>query len=292
MDIAIHAQTSTLPRLKKLVKVLKHFGLGRHKYTVFCSQAPKHDVEKLFDGLEVTIDSSLPGTYRLPPLDSNEPFQHIASKMTNGPWFLLKVGTVPVVQEWADMLEREYLFAEKLYLGTAVYLPKKYVDVSGVTRISSGEPFIMEAAVYPPNVLKLTKSNLFHKTTHHEVLCRAERFGNAHLSDLIQDANLDDNFRNVNIRSGVCVVSRLANDALLDELIGDIPPPVVVEKIVVKEAPEAPAPYELKVPTIKIMQKNLPTEAKTENLDSPTEAEAVTVEPKRVRGRPRKVFSA
>ena len=292
MNIAIHAPTSALPWLRKLANLLRQWGLGKHKYFVFCNASALTEMARVFESLPVVLEPNLPAIHRLPPLDSNEPFLHIAGKMVAEHWFYLPVNAVPISKDWADKLETEYIASGKPYLGSAAYLPKRYQDANGIVRVSMGEPFILEPAVYPAALTTKTKYNMLNRTIHHEVLCKSERFPNAHLTELIQDAKWDSNFRLSNVSHGTVLVAHVLDDAMLDELLGGTPPPVITEKIVVKEVePEKPSPMEVKIPTIKVFKSSeeMRQQTTTENLDSPKAEEQVTVEPKRSRGRPRKV---
>jgi hypothetical protein len=303
MNIAIAAPSATFPKLAKLAQLLKKWApLGsKHSYKIYCTKLRKEDIQRMFDGLDIQLDDSLPGVNRHQPMLDNEVFQHIASKETTAPWFLLTHNTVPLSPDWADKLASELLQSGKNFLGCAAYTPKMYKDHSGIQRASHGDPYLLEAAVYPPNLLKSIRTRLLNATTHHESLKARETFHMAHLSGLIANAEYSPNFRLGNAGSAV-LVTRLLNEAVIDELLGYAVPPPATEKVVV-EVPTAPAyePFVPKEPTIAIMSKKeallkAQMEKDLETIQTPDEAppeedstiplEEVTVPVKRKPGRP------
>lgn len=259
MNIAIHAPSSAFPKIRKLALLFQSWGADnelfkKHQHTIYCTEAKKIDFMRLFDGLPVKFDTGLPTTLRYPPMSSNEPFNYIAGKETSGYWFYMSFETVPLHPGWVDRLESERLMFDKPYLGAAAYSPREWIDPSGNKRLSHGNPYILEAAVYPPDFLKRIRARILSTTTHHEVSHGTEVYNNAQLSDCIQSADYNMNFRKSNALKSTVVVTRLANDALIDELLGEeVPLPATIIKEVTVAVPETPKPAEIKVPTIKVM---------------------------------------
>jgi hypothetical protein len=306
MNIAIAAPSATFPKLAKLAQLLKKWPpLGsKHSYKIYCTKLRKEDIQRMFDGLDIQLDDSLPGVTRHQPMLDNEVFQHIASKETTAPWFLLTHNTVPLSPDWADKLASELLQSGKSLLGCAAYTPKMYKDNNGVTRAADGDPYLLESAVYPPNLLKSIRTRLLNATTHHESLKARETFHMAHLSGLIANAEYNPNFRLGNAGSAV-VATRLLNEAVIDEMLGYAVPPPATERVIV-EAPAAPAyqPFVMKEPTISIMSKKeallkVQMEKDAETIQTPDETpdddtsstipmEEVTLPVKRKPGRPAK----
>lgn len=302
MNIAIAAPSATYPKLAKLAQLFKQWAplSTKHRYKIYCSKLRKDDIRRMFDGLDIQIDDSLPGINRHQPMLDNEVFQHIASRETTAPWFLLNHYTTPLTPDWADKLDSELLQSGKTMLGCAAYTPRMYKDNSGVQRMANGDPYLLEAALYPPNLLKSIRTRLMNATTHHESLKARETFHMAHLSGLIANAEYNPNFRLENSGSAV-LVTRLANEAVIDALLGYAVPPPATEKVIV-EAPAAPAyePFVPREPVISIMSRKeaelkAQMEKDLETIKTPDEPpvedstiplEEVTLPVKRKPGRP------
>ena len=307
MNIAIHAPSSAYPKIRKLAQLFHSWGADhevfkKHQHTVYCTDTKEIDFRRLFDGLPVKFDIGLPKTLRYPPMSSNEPFNYIASKETSGYWFFLGIETVPLHPGWVDRLESERLMFDKPYLGAAAYSPREWIDPAGNKRLSHGNPYILEAAVYPYDFLKRLKSRILSTTSHHEIIHGTEVYNSAQLSDCIQSAEYNFNFRKANCLKSTVVVTRLGNDALIDELLGEeVPlPATVIERVEVPVSAPTPAP--IKIPTIKVltaeekeqMKKDLET-AKTPDTPpaddenhSPFPVSEITLPVKRKPGRPAK----
>lgn len=302
MNIAIAAPSATYPKLAKLAQLFKQWAplSTKHRYKIYCSKLRKDDIRRMFDGLDIQIDDSLPGINRHQPMLDNEVFRRIASRETTAPWFLLNHYTTPLTPDWADKLDSELLQSGKTMLGCAAYTPRMYKDNSGVQRMANGDPYLLEAALYPPNLLKSIRTRLMNATTHHESLKARETFHMAHLSGLIANAEYNPNFRLENSGSAV-LVTRLANEAVIDALLGYAVPPPATEKVIV-EAPAAPAyePFVPREPVISIMSRKeaelkAQMEKDLETIKTPDEPpvedstiplEEVTLPVKRKPGRP------
>lgn len=282
MDIAILSPLSALPKIKKLAKLFRQWGgtPKNHQVFVFTTSSAVPDVAKLWEGLNAKVVPALPGVVRQPPMSENEPFAAVAAHLTKNPWVYLNPDTVPLVPEWADLLENEYLSSGKTHLGIAGYIPQRYRDSNGIDRVNPGEPYILEAAVYPPNFTVQSKKSVLSRVAHHEVSSRYVTFPNACLSERMISAEWRDNFRLADCPKEAVLVTRLANSFLVDELLGLSAP----EPTVTATSPEAPAEPEpetqtitfpVKEPTIKVISS------------SQKSSEAPTVE-KRGPGRPRK----
>lgn len=294
MNIAITAPAADFPRVKRLAELLHHWkDLGRHSYRVYCTPSRHSDIQQLFNGLPVQVIPTLPAINRLPPMTDNEPFYHVASKELDGPWVLLPPDTLPLVPDWADQLEKAYISAQKPYLGIAGYIPSKFKDSSGVERVHNGNPYLLQAAVYPAKVLTSLRAKILSPTSHHEITKANEMFHMAHLgNDLIVSADWNPNFRLVNAH-GAVLATRLSGDAVFDELLGrEVAPPVTLT--IEKEVPsnQPPAPIPLKEPTMKIISRtvkeSLTAEPEPEDEHSTIPVDEVTLPIRRKPGRPAK----
>ena len=294
MNIAITVPAADFPRVKRLAELLHHWkDLGRHSYRVYCTASRQADIQQLFNGLPVQVIPSLPAINRLPPMTDNEPFYHAASKELDGPWVFLSPDTLPLTPDWADQLERAYISAQKPYLGIAGYVPRKFKDSAGVERVHNGNPYLLQAAVYPPKLLAQIKAKILSPTAHHEITKANEVFHMAHLSDLIVSAEWNPNFRLVNA-TGAVLATRLSGEAIFNELLGrEVAPPVTVT--IEKEVPSSqpPAPLALKEPTMKIVskkefQESLLPEPEPEDEHSTIPVDEVTLPVRRKPGRPAK----
>jgi hypothetical protein len=279
MEIAISASSSALPRIKKLATILRSFGPSQHPLVVFCTPKYQTEVARIFEGLSAKVLPVLTGIVRLPPMTDNEPFAAIAQHMTRTHWFYLTAETIPLQADWADKLEQEYLASGQTYLGCADYIPTRYRDGSGIDRVVNGAPYILEAAVYPANLGKLSNYSPLSRTVHHEVARRSEMAPCSHLSSLVGNAKWDESYRLAHVGSAV-VVARVLGTELGDEVLGlqvpaaPAPPPAIVE-----ETPVVPEP--LKEPTMKTYSSMEEMKASQKIQDE------VIVEPRRA-GRPRK----
>jgi hypothetical protein len=220
MEIAISAPSSAIPRIKQLASILRSFGPSKHPLYVFCTAPFRTEVSRIFEGMNATVVATLSGIIRLPPMSDNEPFAHIMKHMTRTHWFYLPAGTIPVTANWADQLEQEYLASGQQYLGCADYIPHRYRDGSGIDRVVNGAPYILEAAVYPANLSKITKYTPISRIVHHEVARRSEMSPNTHLSSLIRNAQWADGFGLNHMGSSVVATRVLGaelGDAVLKE---------------------------------------------------------------------------
>jgi len=256
MDIAIPVLPKALPSARKLAAVLKQFGPldSRHRITVFTTPTALADAQRFFDGIrDVRFLTVLSTLYREPPKSLNETFDTIAQHMVGSHWFYLSVDTRPVVSNWADVLDREYRASGKRYLGFQVNLTRRFRDASGVDRMDIGDPYILEAAVYPPNLTSLERQSARNHGSHHEVFRRHEMVKHSATTDYIGNANWNASY--VCASPNEVVVTRISPDWQ----------PVSLELL-----PEADA----EAPMLPVDDSN----------------KAVTLEnPKRGRGRPRKV---
>jgi hypothetical protein len=282
MDIAVLAPRSALPRVKKLVQLFHKWGgtPKNHNVRVFVTKDAVADYSKLWQGLSATIEPVLPGIVRMPPMSENEPFRFTANAIRNTHWFYLPPHTLPLTPDWADRLEREYLASGKRYLGLAGYIPKRYRDSSGIDRVAPGDPYILEAGIYPPNFSVAAQKYLLSTVAHHEVSRRQESFPNAALTESIVSAEWSDSFRLKDAKDAV-LVTRLVDDSVANEILGEFAVPAPEpepepETLTVDSAQTISFP--VKEPTIKVISR------------SQTPAEDITLgEPaKRPRGRPRK----
>lgn len=279
MEIAISASSSALPRIKKLATILRSFGPSQHPLVVFCTPKYQTEVARIFEGLSAKVLPVLTGIVRLPPMTDNEPFAAIVQHMTRTHWFYLTAETIPLQADWADKLEQEYLASGQTYLGCADYIPTRYRDGSGIDRVVNGAPYILEAAVYPANLGKLSNYSPLSRTVHHEVARRSEMAPCSHLSSLVGNAKWDESYRLAHVGSAV-VVARVLGTELGDEVLGlqvpaaPAPPPALAE-----ETPVVPEP--LKEPTMKMYSSMEEMKASQKIQDE------VIVEPRRA-GRPRK----
>lgn len=271
MEIAITANSSALPRIKKLATILRSFGPSQHPLVVFCTPKYQTEVARIFEGLSAKILPVLTGIVRLPPMADNEPFAIVAKHMTRTHWFYLTADTIPLQADWADKLEQEYLASGQTYLGCADYVPTRYRDGSGIDRVVNGAPFILEAAVYPANLSSISKYSPLSRVVHHEVARRSEMAPCSHLSSLVGNAKWDDSYRLAHVGSAV-VMTRVLGTELGDEVLGLKVPEAPAPTPVVGEIIPAPEPE----PTMKIFSSMAEMKA------------SVTVEPRRA-GRPRKI---
>jgi hypothetical protein len=288
MDIALPAPLSALPKLQKLAKLFRQWGGIPKKHTLFVVTTPgsTKDYAEVFEGLPINIQPALTGVVRQPPMADNEVFYSVANAMKSSPfWFYLTPDTIPLTPDWADILENEYLASGKPYLGLAAYLPQRYRDSNGVDRVFPGDPYLLEAAIYPQNHFANKPPNLaLSRVSHHEVMARNAVFPKAALSERIVSAEWDDKFRKSNAPKEVVLVSRVNGSALIDEMLGlpTVEPEAEVISRSEKEEPLTPQmdeavwqSFPVKQPTIKVISS------------SQKQAEATTVT-KRPRGRPRK----
>lgn len=286
MDIAVLAPLSALPRVKKLAQLFRSWGgtPKNHRVRVFTTKDAVAEYAKIWHDLEASIEPILPGIVRLPPMSENEPFRFIAGAMQGNHWFYLPSHTLPLVPDWADKIEKEYLASGKRYLGVAAYIPKRYRDTSGIDRVAPGDPYILEAGVYPSNFAVSAQRYMLSAVAHHEVSRRQESFPNAALTESIVSAEWSDAFRLEDVK-GALVATRLVNDAVVNELLGGFTPPA---------PPPAPEPetstsdsaqtitFPVKEPTIKVISRS-PTPEEAATLET-----SVTIPPPRGRGRPKK----
>jgi hypothetical protein len=279
MEIAISASSAALPRIKKLATILRSFGPSQHPLVVFCTPKYQTEVARIFEGLSAKIMPVLTGIVRLPPMTDNEPFWVISQNMTRTPWFYLTADSIPLKAGWADKLEEEYIASGQTYLGCADYIPVRYRDGSGIDRVVNGDPYILEAAVYPANLSSLSKYSPLSRTVHHEVARRSEMAPCSHLSSLVCNAKWDESYRLEHVGSAV-VVTRVLGTELGDQVLGNHVPPA--PKPVVVESPPTSVPEPLKEPTMKMFSSMAEMEA------SQTKPDEVIVEPRRT-GRPRKL---
>jgi hypothetical protein len=199
--------------------------------------------------------------------------------MTKNPWIYLNPDTLPLVPEWADLLENEYLASGKSYLGIAGYIPQRYRDASGIDRVNPGEPYLLESAVYPPSFPEQAKKSVLSRVAHHEVSSRYTTFPNAALSELMFSAEWRPEFRLKDCPKEAVLVTRLANGMLMDELLGLSTPPAPEPEPVTETVDSAQTiTFPVKEPTIKVISS------------SQKAVEATTLE-KRGPGRPRKTPS-
>lgn len=258
MDIAIPVLSKALPNARKLVAVLKQFGPldSRHKITVYTTSSVLNEVQRLFDGLrDVTFKAILPTLYREPPRSTNETFDLVARDMTHNHWFYMSTDTRPVVSNWADVLDQEYRASGRRYLGYQVNLTRRFRDAAGVERVDIGDPYILEAAVYPANLTKIERNSARNHGNHHEVFRRHEMVKHTATTDRIGNANWNDAY-----------VCQTPNEVVVTRISPDWGNPPQVAPVELEPEPEAPM---LSVD------------------DSQNE---VTLDnPKRGRGRPRKV---
>jgi hypothetical protein len=147
-------------------------------------------------------------------------FDAVARNMLTEHWFYLTSDTLPLVPNWADVLDRNYRESLRRYLGCQSNLTRRFRDVSGVDRLDLGDPYILEAAVYPANVTKLEKNTARNHGTHHEVFRRFEMVKNSAITEQIANANWQENFRP---RAGHVVVTRLAGSSIADNILGNEP---------------------------------------------------------------------
>ena len=277
MEIAITANSSALPRIKKLATILRSFGPSQHPLVVFCTPKYQTEVARIFEGLSAKIMPVLTGIVRIPPMTDNEPFAVVSQHMTRTHWFYLTADTIPLRADWADKLEQEYIASGQTYLGCADYIPTRYRDGSGIDRVVNGAPYILEAAVYPANLSSISKYSPLSRTVHHEVARRSEMAPCSHLSSLVGNAKWDESYRLAHVGSAV-VMTRVMGTELGDEVLGlKVPEPTPA---VVVEAPAAPEP--LKEPTMKTFSSMEEMKASQKATDE------VIVEPRRA-GRPRKL---
>lgn len=197
MDIAIPVLTKALPSTRKLASILKQFGPLdiRHRITVFTTPTVLDEVMQIFDGIrDVTFRASLSTLYREPPRSSNETFDIIARAMTENHWFYLSTDTRPIVSNWADILDQEYRASGKRYLGHQVNLTRRFRDASGVERMDLGDPYILEAAVYPADLTSIERHSARNHGNHHEVFRRHEMVKHTAATHRIGNANWNDSY--------------------------------------------------------------------------------------------------
>ena len=283
MDIAILAPRSSFPKVKKLAQLFRSWGgtPKNHRVRVFTTKDAVPDYANLWKDLDASIEPVLSGVVRMPPMSENEPFRYIANSVKGTHWFYMPPHTVPLCPDWADKLEKEYLGSGKQYLGVAGYIPKRYRDSSGIDRVAPGDPYILESAVYPANFLVSAQKYLLSTVAHHEVSRRQECFPKACLTESIVSAEWSDAFRLKDAPHGALLATRLADDSVINELLGNFAPPAPEPKPEPESATADSAQtisFPVKEPTIKVISR------------SPTVEEAVTLEEpvKRPRGRPRK----
>jgi hypothetical protein len=288
MDIAILSPLAALPRTKKLAQLFRKWGgtPKNHRVRIFVTKDALQDTAEIWQDLDVSIEPSLPNIVRLPPMSENEPFRFVAQACTEKPWFFLSPHTVPLTPDWADKLEREYLASGKRYLGVAAYIPKRYRDPSGIDRVAPGDPYVLEAAIYPPDLTAKGVQHFLSRTTHHEVARRLESFPRTQLTDQIISAEWSPEFRLASAKNAV-VATRLVDSAVVDELLGNFTPepPAPKEEPVTATVDSAPPAisFPVKEPTIKVISRS-PT---------PEEADKVEAEPvtTKKRGGPKITFS-
>jgi hypothetical protein len=265
MDIAIPVLSKALPNARKLAAILKQFGPldSRHKITVFTTVTVLNEVQRIFDGIrDVTFKATLPTLYREPPRSLNETFDIVARAMVGNHWFYMSTDTRPVVSNWADVLDQEYRASGKRYLGFQVNLTRRFRDASGVERVDVGDPYILEAAVYPANLTKLERNSARNHGSHHEVFRRHEMVKHTATTDHIGNANWNDNY--VCVSPNEVVVTRISPDW-----------GIVTQS----------APLELPIEAEPEIEKQ---EAPMLSVDD-SQNEVTLDNPKRGRGRPRKV---
>lgn len=219
MLIAIPAPARSLPRVRKIASMIKALG-GldvRHRIHVITLAALEAEVTALFDGIpNVMVHPVFSGVLRPHPASANEDFMAAARVMTGSHWFYLSTESLPLTRGWADDLDLEYRKAGKTYLGHQSYIPRRYRDTSGVDRIDAGDPYILEAAVYPPDLTKTLKAIPRIQGIHHEVASRQEIVANARASELITSAEWKADFPRLPRH---VVVTRLIDEAVVDRLL-------------------------------------------------------------------------
>ena len=281
MDIAILAPLSALPKVKKLAQLFRLWGgtPKNHRTRIFTTKDGVAPLSAIWQDLDATIEAVLPGIVRQPPMSENEPFRFVAASCTDRPWFFLPSHTLPLTPDWADRLEKEYLASQRPYLGVAATIPKRYRDSTGVDRVAPGDPYILEAAIYPVSMEASSRHFMLSRTQHHEIARRFESFPKAHLTDAIATAEWADSFRLKDARNA-CAVTRLVNDAVVDELLGNFAPPAPeppkeTETTTSSESVTATIAFPVKEPTIKVISRS-------------PEEDAEGILEKRRPGRPRK----
>lgn len=265
MNIVIPAPVRALPKIRKIAQMIKALGRldDRHRIAVLTVPSALVEVQKFFDGIpHVQFHPVLSPVYREPPASANDPFMHAARLMTDSHWFYLSPETLPLVSGWADALDRAYRDSGKKYLGCQKNLPKRFRDVTGVERVDLGDPYILEAAVYPANLLSQSKIRPRQQGLHHEVQRRHEMNKSIAVSDLVASAEWSEEFAP---RAPQVVVTRLLGDAVFDRLLQSAPP-LPPESTPAEEPPEPKLAFD------------------------PGDTEA-TVDAKRGRGRPRKLVA-
>lgn len=235
MNIVIPAPTRALPKIKKLARLLIAQGPldSRHQITVLMVPTALEEVQKYFDGIaNVKFAPVLSSVYREPPASANEPFMAAAKLMTERHWFYLTPETVPLAPDWADCLDREYRQSGKKYLGFQANIPRRFRDSAGIDRVDLGDPYILEAAIYPANLLRQTKITPRQQGAHHEVQRRQEMVKQTCLSEVIASAEWGKGWQPP---LGIKVATRLLDDAVVDNLLRAAPAPLAANHAPVLE---------------------------------------------------------
>lgn len=223
MNVAINASPNLLPKTRKLVELFKTWGSAfpkHHKHTFYTTPQGRVELSSLILGLpNCHVSVVLPGTVRSFPMDQNEPFHVIAKHEHECEWFYLSEGTLPLEPDWIDQLKTAYDAGGKPILGKAAYTPRRFRDPAGIDRVTDGDPYILEAAVYPPSYLEHTKRIPLNLRTHHEVLAGPERYQHATLTDLIGNAS----FAETVPANGAVVLTRLIGTAQVEALLNAAP---------------------------------------------------------------------
>lgn len=223
MNVAINASPNLLPKTRKLVELFKVWGSAfpkHHKHTFYTTPQGRVELSSLILGLpNCHVSVVLPGTVRSFPMDQNEPFHVIAKHEHECEWFYLSEGTLPLEPDWIDYLKTAYDAGGKPILGKAAYTPRRFRDPAGIDRVTDGDPYILEAAVYPPSYLEHTKRIPLNLRTHHEVLAGPERYQHATLTDLIGNAS----FAETAPANKAVVLTRLIGTAQVEALLNGTP---------------------------------------------------------------------
>jgi hypothetical protein len=244
MKVIVPVSSQNLPKVRTLIDVIHHLGpYGSNDSFVFLTTKGNHaNVWPLISHIpQATAAVGLSGTVRRFPTSANEVFLESARYAAanfgpDQPWLYLTPESVPLKNQWLTHLERQYLSQSKPFLGVLDYLPQKITDAQGVVRINPGDPYTLEAAVYPSDLVKRITENLINLSTHHEQIRRRSTAPHTHETKLIFSAKWAENLSIAEVPEEAVILARVYDiNSVARQVISGTPAPI-------PQPPPAPTP--------------------------------------------------
>jgi hypothetical protein len=229
MRILIPLNQHTVPQISTLIKLIDAMGPYRpdDSFVFLTTRKFKQEAWNMINHLpNASAMVGLSGTHRSFPLSANEVFLEVMRYVRQNfpadePWLYLTGDCVPLKAGWVETLERTWRTQpDKPFLGRVEYLPERRTDLQGIERVSYGEPYTLEVAVYPGDANHRIKVNMLNRTVHHETFRRRFVTPFTHNTDLIASAAWKQDYDPASTPAEAVLLTRVYDDKVARSVLG------------------------------------------------------------------------